>query len=55
MHKVDYTIVILIYGRNNDGLLIRDYDDGDNSVHVFSDEELSGVTCGAFNGLKCIY
>lgn len=46
--------VILIYGMNNDGWLIRDHDDGDNSVHVFSGDELSGVTWGAFNGLKGI-
>lgn len=46
--------VILIYGRSKDGWLIRDPDDGDNSVHVFSGEELSGVTWGAFNGLKGI-
>lgn len=46
--------VILIYGRNKDEWSIRDPDDGDNSVHVFSGEKLSGVTWGALNGLKGI-
>ena len=47
--------IVLIYGRTEEGWLIRDPDDGCNSVNEFSDEELSGVTWGSFNGLKYIH
>lgn len=44
--------VVLVYGKTEDGYLIRDPDSAENSVHVFSDEELSEVTWGSLNGLK---
>lgn len=44
--------VVLVYGRVNGGYLIRDPDSANNSVHVFTNEELSEVTWGSLNGLK---
>lgn len=44
--------VVLVYGKTEDGYLIRDPDSAENSVHVFSDEELSEVTWGSLNGLR---
>lgn len=44
--------VVLVYGRVNDGYLIRDPDNAENSVNVFTKEELSDVTWGSLNGLK---
>lgn len=44
--------IVLIYGHNEEGWLIRDPDSGYNSSHVFTDQELSGVIWGSFNGLK---
>ena len=44
--------VVLVYGRVDGGYLIRDPDSAENSVHVFSDEELSDVIWGSLNGLK---
>lgn len=44
--------VVLVYGRTGDGYLIRDPDSAGNSVHVFTNEELSEVIWGSLNGLK---
>ena len=44
--------VVLVYGKTEDGYLIRDPDSAENSVHVFSVEELSNVTWGSLNGLR---
>ena len=44
--------VVLVYGKVDGGYLIRDPDSAENSVHVFSDEELSEVTWGSLNGLR---
>lgn len=44
--------VVLVYGKTEDGYLIRDPDSAENSVHVFTDEELSDVIWGSLNGLK---
>lgn len=44
--------VVLVYGKTEDGYLIRDPDSAENSVHVFTDEELSDVTWSSLNGLK---
>lgn len=44
--------VVLVYGKVDEGYLIRDPDSAENSVHVFSDEELSDVTWGSLNGLR---
>lgn len=44
--------VVLVYGKTEDGYLIRDPDSAENSVHVFSDEELSEVNWGSLNGLR---
>lgn len=44
--------VVLVYGKTEDGYLIRDPDSAENSVHVFSAEELSDVTWGSLNGLR---
>ena len=44
--------VVLVYGKTEDGYLIRDPDSAENSVNVFTEEELSEVTWGSLNGLK---
>lgn len=44
--------VVLVYGKTEDGYLIRDPDSAENSVHVFAEEELSDVTWGSLNGLR---
>lgn len=44
--------VVLVYGKTEDGYLIRDPDSAENSVHVFTEEELSDVIWGSLNGLK---
>lgn len=44
--------VVLVYGKVDGGYLIRDPDSAENSVHVFSEEELSEVTWGSLNGLR---
>ncbi len=44
--------VVLVYGKTEDGYLIRDPDSAENSVHVFTEEELSEVTWGSLNGLR---
>ncbi len=44
--------VVLVYGKTEDGYLIRDPGSAENSVHVFSDEELSDVTWSSLNGLR---
>lgn len=44
--------VVLVYGKTEDGYLIRDPDSAENSAHVFTEEELSEVTWGSLNGLK---
>lgn len=44
--------VVLVYGMVNDGYIIRDPDNAENSVHVFTEEELSDVTWGSLNGLR---
>lgn len=44
--------VILIYGRLGPDYLIRDPDDGDNSIRIFSREELDLANWTSFNGVK---
>lgn len=44
--------VILIYGRLGPDYLIRDPDDGENSIRSFSREELSLANWTSFNGVK---
>lgn len=44
--------VVLVYGKTEDGYLIRDPDSAENSVNVFTEEELSDVTWGSLNGLR---
>lgn len=43
---------VLIYAKTDSGYLVRDPDDGDNSVRLFSEEELRQVSWIAFNGVK---
>jgi len=44
--------VILIYGRFGTDYLVRDPDDGENSIRSFSREELSLANWKSFNGVK---
>lgn len=44
--------VILIYGRFGTDYLVRDPDDGENSIRSFSREELSLAKWTSFNGIK---
>lgn len=44
--------VILIYGRFGTDYLVRDPDDGENSIRSFSREELSLANWTSFNGIK---
>ena len=44
--------VILIYGRFGPDYLVRDPDDGENSIRSFSREELSLANLTSFNGVK---
>ena len=44
--------VVLVYGKTEDGYLIRDPDSAENSAHVFTEEELSEVIWGSLNGLR---
>ena len=44
--------VILIYGRLGPDYLVRDPDDGENSIRSFSREELSLANWTSFNGVK---
>lgn len=44
--------VILIYGRFGTDYLVRDPDDGENSIRSFSREELSLANWKSFNGIK---
>lgn len=44
--------VVLIYGMYGMDYLIRDPDDGDNSIRSFSEEELRETTWISFNGIK---
>lgn len=43
---------VLIYARSGDGYLIRDPADGDNSVKLFTVDELRQVQWGSFNAIK---
>lgn len=43
---------VLIYARSGDGYLIRDPADGDNSVKLFTIEELQQVQWGSFNAIR---
>ena len=44
--------VVLVYDKVDGGYLIRDPDSAENSVNVFTEEELSDVTWSSLNGLK---
>lgn len=43
---------VLIYARSGDGYLIRDPANGDNSIKLFTVEELQQVHWGSFNAIK---
>lgn len=43
---------VLIYAKVDSGYLVRDPDDGENSIRLFTEEELRQVSWIAFNGVK---